>query len=393
MENQTRFDLSSPRARIFGAVAFLVAFYVWRSLVYVLWEVFTSLPMLTAGTAHGFQTNWGWFIALDVFIGCPLIVLAARPQLANAAILRTVSNFLFRSAWGMAAWVGLALLAVRCLSFFAWRAAYPDAVKLTSAWGNLYGWPNLYPGLLLCALFYLHPSRVRASLPAAPLIPFSDALENWRRELEAQPGLSAETRRELEAHLRDAMADFQQAGLSEEGSFFRARQRVGSPTQLSSEFAKNQPFTLTRETILWGAMSFLGIFFWQRIVIDLVLYSWAGGRRSPEPFIQLMTWLPPFLLALLAARTRVIARLALLKKIVSNRNRFAVSSIVLLVFESYLEILRMHLRWDLFYQANMKVFLPVLYTAVWPLLLSVIAFFLMPSKSSSPESAWKAIAQ
>ena len=45
------------------------------------------------------------------------------------------------------------------------------------------------------------------------------AIENWRSELAAQVGLTTEIRRELETHLRDAIAGFQQRGLNDEESF------------------------------------------------------------------------------------------------------------------------------------------------------------------------------
>ena len=44
------------------------------------------------------------------------------------------------------------------------------------------------------------------------------AIENWRAELAAQANLTAEIRRELETHLRDAITGFQQRGLNDEES-------------------------------------------------------------------------------------------------------------------------------------------------------------------------------
>ena len=38
------------------------------------------------------------------------------------------------------------------------------------------------------------------------------AVENWRNELAAQPNLASDDRRELETHLRDTIAGFQQRG-------------------------------------------------------------------------------------------------------------------------------------------------------------------------------------
>jgi hypothetical protein len=65
------------------------------------------------------------------------------------------------------------------------------------------------------------------------------ALDNWRTEIAAQPGLSAENRRELETHLRDMFAELKSRGLSEEESFWLANRRIGRPKQLNNEFIKN----------------------------------------------------------------------------------------------------------------------------------------------------------
>ena len=64
------------------------------------------------------------------------------------------------------------------------------------------------------------------------------AVESWRAELAAQAGLTAEIRRELEAHLQDCIAGFQRGGLSDHESFQLARQRIGQPRQLGTEFKK-----------------------------------------------------------------------------------------------------------------------------------------------------------
>jgi hypothetical protein len=64
------------------------------------------------------------------------------------------------------------------------------------------------------------------------------AIENWRRELVALPGLTAEVRRELETHLCDAISEYQKHGRNDEESFQGARQRLGQPQQLVREFKK-----------------------------------------------------------------------------------------------------------------------------------------------------------
>ncbi len=87
------------------------------------------------------------------------------------------------------------------------------------------------------------------------------ALESWRQELAAQPNLASDDRRELETHLGDAIAGFQQRGLNDEESFWLARRRVGQPRQLGEEFVKADPAKAWGERIFWMALGI--IVFWQ----------------------------------------------------------------------------------------------------------------------------------
>jgi hypothetical protein len=101
------------------------------------------------------------------------------------------------------------------------------------------------------------------------------ALENWRAELTAQPNLMPEVRRELETHLRDAIAGFQQRGLNDEESFWLACKRVGQPPQLGDEFVKADPAKVWRDRIFWMAVGI--IVFWQLTtittnVVTIMLY-------------------------------------------------------------------------------------------------------------------------
>jgi len=87
------------------------------------------------------------------------------------------------------------------------------------------------------------------------------AVENWRSELAAQPNLASDDRSELETHLRDAVAGFQQRGLNDEESFWLARRRVGQPQQLGEEFVKADPAKAWRERLFWMALAI--IVFWE----------------------------------------------------------------------------------------------------------------------------------
>jgi hypothetical protein len=80
------------------------------------------------------------------------------------------------------------------------------------------------------------------------------AVENWRTELETQPNLASDDRRELETHLRDAIAGFQQRGLNDEESFWLACKRVGQPPQLGEEFVKADPIQAWRERVFYAAL-------------------------------------------------------------------------------------------------------------------------------------------
>ena len=77
----------------------------------------------------------------------------------------------------------------------------------------------------------------------------NDAIENWRQELTAQASLTAEVRRELETHLRDAIAEFQRHGANDEESFWLARGRVGQPQLLGEEFEKADPSAMWRKNM------------------------------------------------------------------------------------------------------------------------------------------------
>lgn len=91
------------------------------------------------------------------------------------------------------------------------------------------------------------------------------AIENWRNELAAQPNLAPDDRRELETHLRDAIAGFQKRGLNDEESFWLARRRVGHVQQLGEEFVKADPAKVWRGRVFWVAIALLMLQIWDSI--------------------------------------------------------------------------------------------------------------------------------
>jgi hypothetical protein len=112
------------------------------------------------------------------------------------------------------------------------------------------------------------------------------AIENWRNELAAQSDLASDDRRELETHLRDAIAGFQQRGLNDEESFWLARRRVGQPQQLGEEFVKANPTAVWRERVFWMAISLVGSYVF--MTWKDLLASWLNPSSSWIEFFYLI---------------------------------------------------------------------------------------------------------
>ena len=107
------------------------------------------------------------------------------------------------------------------------------------------------------------------------------AVESWRQELAAQPSLATDDRRELETHLRDALAELKARGLNDEESFWLARRRVGKPQKLAEEFVKADPAKVWRERFYWMAVALVGSYVfmtWKDLVatwLNQNHYSWV----------------------------------------------------------------------------------------------------------------------
>ena len=122
----------------------------------------------------------------------------------------------------------------------------------------------------------------------SPRFDLPAALENWRTELAAQPNLTAEVRRELETHLRDTLAGFQQRGLSDEEAFWLARRRVGQPAQLGEEFVKADPAAVWRERVFWMVATLLAYSLWNTVaddasrLITMVVTNWLSWHTHTD---------------------------------------------------------------------------------------------------------------
>ncbi len=97
-----------------------------------------------------------------------------------------------------------------------------------------------------------------------------NAIQGWREELAAQPGLTPEEQRELETHLRDSVAGLRQRGLNDEDSFWLACRRVGHPQKLAEEFAKADPARVWRERVFWLAIGICAMRLWSGVPIYLL---------------------------------------------------------------------------------------------------------------------------
>ena len=145
------------------------------------------------------------------------------------------------------------------------------------------------------------------------------AVENWRHELAAQPPLAPDNRRELETHLRDALAELKARGLNDEESFWLARHRIGQPQKLAEEFVKADPAKVWRERIFWMALALLLTFLWNdcaaifRVIISNTLNNqfgqMSGWSENIQPVVNgllmFLNILPVLGLALLLAKGRL----------------------------------------------------------------------------------------
>ncbi len=137
-----------------------------------------------------------------------------------------------------------------------------------------------------------HPRKIMENQTRFDL---SAAVENWRQELAAQPPLTPDNRRELEMHLRDAIAGFQQRGLNDEESFWLARRRVGPPRKLGDEIANTDPARVWRQRAFWMLNAILFLNLWGQITDSLLLNYTNVYSRHFMPW-QLKNILPDWIL-------------------------------------------------------------------------------------------------
>jgi hypothetical protein len=238
------------------------------------------------------------------------------------------------------------------------------------------------------------------------------AVENWRNELAAQPNLASDDRRELETHLRDAIAGFQQRGLNDEESFWLARKRVGQPQQLVEELVKADPTKVWRGRAFWIMIVLFAFQLWNKVsphlwekiafphwnhhdISTLHSASWldhvilsSNGVLSYALFQTLCNLLPIFCFVILFATGRMNWADRAFKFIVRSRLQFVLMSLALvLVFHYYDDSVGALTtvagsNWFSQYCTG------VLFTNLWPLaLIILIAWLMLPQNRKTPKRA------
>ena len=133
-------------------------------------------------------------------------------------------------------------------------------------------------------------------------------IAEWRTYVQQHLAVNGRDVDELEAHLRDQIADLGAAGLAEDEAFLVAIKRMGSLDELSQEYAREYGGRLWRQLVLPG-----------------------GGEQQPAD----SHWPAALLFAIAAAITIQVARLA-----ADSRNYVLLEELAIKPRTSYLARIR-----------------------------------------------------
>jgi hypothetical protein len=89
----------------------------------------------------------------------------------------------------------------------------------------------------------------------------NEAVATWRGGLAAHETIGPDQLRELESHLREAVAGFREKGLTEEEAFLVAARRIGPGQKVADEYHQGDPNALIRTRVFWMLMGVAGILF------------------------------------------------------------------------------------------------------------------------------------
>jgi hypothetical protein len=120
----------------------------------------------------------------------------------------------------------------------------------------------------------------------SPAFDLNNAINRWRDGLNQSPHFREENLAELEAHLRDSVAELQSRGLTNEEAFLLGARRLGHPTGLGLEFGKINRGQVWLHRLLW---MLVGIQVWSllttisRIAADSAVVGAMIGFRYHFP--------------------------------------------------------------------------------------------------------------
>jgi hypothetical protein len=159
-------------------------------------------------------------------------------------------------------------------------------------------------------------------------------ISEWRAYVEQSPAVDGADLEELEAHLRDQIADLTGAGLTADEAFMVAVKRMGSVDEMSREFSREHSDRLWRQLVTrdtdGSAEATNGwipaVIFAVAAAITIQVASLASGFPSEQPSWFVLN-LSLFVLPYLAAYFAVRWRLSLLQAIVTVAP-FAIAALV-----------------------------------------------------------------
>ncbi len=222
------------------------------------------------------------------------------------------------------------------------------------------------------------------------------AVESWRNELAAQPNLASDDRRELETHLRDAIAGFQQRGLNDEESFWLARRRVGRPQQIGEEFIKADPAKIWRERAFWATFAFLAIKLLLpsftcagQEIINYVNMNTDAGEFVMTLIALTLLAAPTFILVLVAillSKGRLKRQTSMLAPLLKNRLHLAISAIALVIV--FVLIPTALFQWHLAHSPRSTALMTSIGLSIEPLgLVALLVWLMPPQNQKTPKRA------
>jgi len=162
------------------------------------------------------------------------------------------------------------------------------------------------------------------------------ALRAWREDCASRPGISLEDAKELESDLRERVADLQQQGLNEADAFQEAARQVGSPGVLAREFARENPWAVWHDRLIWMVVAGFAVSVWRFMsygTISSILSTFGvllPFHFSTGALVTLAGNLPVLALAVLLATGKIAKLAGRFDYFLQSRQRFAFTGMGLL---------------------------------------------------------------